>query len=182
MSPTRVGILLFALSVIAGPLYTVPEYSMVRNLISELAAQNTPRNWLMAAAFVALGTGIAVDGFRRRAPHWLPFMAFGILMALAGLFGHRPLDPEVPYVAWVHTAHSVLATGAGISITAGFIWQAFRRPGPFRRLACALLALVCVALPLLMLWHPSVQGATQRVMYALVFSWLWISYPKETPG
>ncbi len=27
-----------------------------------------------------------------------------------------------------------------------------------------------------------VQGATQRVMYALVFSWLWISYPKETPG
>lgn len=179
MSPTRIGILLFTLAVVAGPLYTVPEYSIVRNLVSELAAQNTPRNGLMAGAFVALGAGIAIDGLRGKASRAWPFVAFGILMALAGLFGHRPLGRDVPYVPWVHAAHSALATGAGICITAGFAWQAFRPSGPLRRLVAALLALACVGLPLAMLWHPSVQGATQRVMYALVFAWLWIRYPQE---
>lgn len=180
MSPTRVGILLFALSVIAGPLYTVPEYSMVRNLISELAAQNTPRNWLMAGAFVALGTGIAIDGFRRRAPHWLPFMAFGILMALAD---RSPAARPGSAVCGVDSHGALRAGDRGGHLHHRRLHLAGLSPG--RALSPPGLCAAGVGLRCLAANHavaPSVQGATQRVMYALVFSWLWISYPKETPG
>lgn len=182
MISTRAGIVLFVLAVAAGPLYTVPGYSAVGNLISELAAQNTPRNILMSGAFVALGVGIAVDGLRPFAPAQAPFIGFGVFMALAGLFGHRPISSGVPYAEWVHTAHSALATAAGISITVAFVWQAVRQPSLVRRAVAAALAVLCLVLPLTMLSFPAVQGAVQRLMYLLVFTWLWLHYPRSTHG
>lgn len=80
---TRIGIAIFVLVVIAGPLYTVPGYSAVGNLISELAAQNTPRNFIMSGAFIALGSAIVVDGFRPFHRALAPFMTFGLLVAVA---------------------------------------------------------------------------------------------------
>ena len=180
MRYTRFGISLFTLAVVAGPLYTVPEYSAVRNLVSELAAQNAPRNWLMSTAFIVLGACIAADGAKRFARHLVPFMAFGLFMALAGLFGHKPINPDAAYVAWVHSAHSALATVAGVSITLALAWQAFRQPLPAQRAIAGALAVVCLALPLTMLWFPPLQGLVQRTMYALIFAWLWLNYPEKT--
>ena len=182
MNGTRLGIALFVLAVLAGPLYTVPGYSAVGNLISELAAQNTPRKLLMAGAFVALGVGIATDGLRPFTLAQAPFIAFGVFMALAGLFGHRPITPGVPYAAWAHTAHSALATAAGICITVAFVWQALRQTSMARRAVAAAWAVLCVALPLAMLDLPNVQGAIQRLMYLLIFAWLWRHYPRATHG
>ena len=176
---TRLGIAIFVAAVAAGPLYTVPGYSPVANLISELGAQNTPRNYIMVIAFAALGICIVADGVRTFHRALFPFVAFGLFMALVGLFGHKPIDPEIPYVASAHTAHVGLATAAGISITVGFAWQAFRQPGPYRRTAAALLALVSLMLPLAMLAFPAYQGAIQRVMYFLVLLWLWVFYPQR---
>jgi hypothetical membrane protein len=180
MNGTRVGILLFVLAVVAGPFYTVPGYSVVGNLVSELAAQNTPRNAVMAAGFVALGVGIAVDGVRRFARPLAPFVAFGVFMALAGLFGHRPITPGVDHVAWIHDAHGALATAAGFSITIALAWQAVRQPARGLRIVAAVLAVACVAMPLAMLGFPAVQGLIQRAMYLLVFAWLWLVYPART--
>lgn len=45
MSSTRVGIVLFAMAVAAGHLYTQPGSSAISNVISELAAQNTRVRW-----------------------------------------------------------------------------------------------------------------------------------------
>ena len=177
MTPTRIGVLAFALAVLLGPLYTVPGYSPVAHVISQLAAQNTPNNVVMAAAFVLLGATVAIDGLRARRREWLPFVAFGLAFGAAGLFGHRPIDPAVSYVAWMHEAHGVAATLSGIALTVGFAWQALRPGTRWRRGMAAGLALVCVGLPLLMLAQPSVQGAIQRLMYALVFAWLFAYYP-----
>ena len=174
---TRLGIAIFAAAVVAGPLYTVPGYSAVGNLISELGAQNTPRNYLMSAAFVALGAGIVADGLRDFHRALAPFIAFGLFMALVGFFGHKPIDPAVPYATWAHTAHGALATAAGIAITAGFAWQGVRQQYPGRRVVAASLAVASLALPLAMLSFPAYQGAIQRVMYLLVFSWIWACYP-----
>ena len=182
MSATRAGIALFVLAVAAGPLYTAPGYSAVGHLISELAAQNTPRSFLMSGAFLALGAGIAVDGLRPFSRALAPFVAFGFFMALAGLFGHKPITAGVPYVAWVHGAHSALGTAAGIAITVAFAWQALRQPTPARRIVAGVLAVLCFALPLAMLSFPGVQGAIQRLMYMLVFSWLWLCYPRRVRG
>jgi hypothetical membrane protein len=177
---TRLGIAIFAVAVVAGPLYTVPGYSAVANLISELGAQNTPRNFLMSSAFIALGAGIVADGFPKFHRALAPFVAFGIFMALVGFFGHKPINPDVAYAAWAHTAHGALATAAGVSITVGFAWQAFRHQGLGKRIAAMLLAVVSFGMPMAMLSFPQYQGAIQRVMYFLVFSWLWVYYPPST--
>jgi|OpeIllAssembly_1097287.scaffolds.fasta_scaffold21163_3 hypothetical membrane protein len=182
MSATRAGIVIFVLAVAAGPAYTAPGYSAVANLVSELAAQNTPRNFLMSGAFLALGAGIAIDGLRRFSRALAPFVAFGIFMALAGLFGHKPITAGVSHVEWVHGAHSALGTAAGIAITVAFAWQARRQPEPAQRIVAGVLAVLCFVLPLAMLAFPGVQGGIQRGMYLLVFAWLWLFYPGQVRG
>lgn len=180
MRLTRIGIAVFLLAVGAGPLYTVQGYSAVGNLISELAAQNTPRNYLMSAAFIALGASIVADGARSFHRALAPFMVFGLFMAGVGLLGHKPIDPAVAYVPWIHAAHGALATAAGISITVAFAWQAYRQHDSAMRVLAGLLAILSFALPMAMLSFPGVQGVIQRFMYGLVFAWLWACYPQRT--
>ena len=104
MTYTRAGILAFSAAVLAGPWYSVDGYSAIGNLISELAAQNTRSSFIMVAGFLALGLGIVADGQRSFQRPAVPFMAFGLFMALAGLFGHKPLAAAVPYSASAHAA------------------------------------------------------------------------------
>jgi hypothetical protein len=179
MGTTRVAIALFVAVAALGPIYTAQGYSPVVNVISELAAQKTPRNYFMSAAFVALGMAVVYDGAKAFHRSLLPFMLFGIAFAAAGVFGHKPISDAVPYSAWLDAAHSTLATASGIALTVGFLWQAAAaRPTAYRLLSAAL-AIVCVALPLLMLNLPGYQGLSQRVMYLLVFAWLWVFYPRR---
>jgi hypothetical protein len=124
MNPTRIGILIFAATALAGPWYTVEGYSFVSNLISQLGAQNTQNSVVMVVGFLALGIGIVADGIRRFSKPVLPFIAFGVSLALAGLLAHKPLSPVAEYSEGSHQAHSVLATLAGLSITVGLLWQA----------------------------------------------------------
>lgn len=177
MNKTRAAIAFFVVVVALGPLYTAAGYSAASNVISELAAQNTPRNWLMSAAFVALGAAVAFDGARVFRWPLAPFIAFGVAFAAAGLAGHRPITDGVAFVPWVDAVHSVLATLCGVALTVGFGWQAVRAASLARRLQAVVLAAACVGLPLLMLANPQVQGAIQRVMYLGVFAWLWAYYP-----
>jgi hypothetical protein len=176
---TRIGIVLFVLAVAAGPLYTVGGYSTSSNLISELAAQNTPRNYLMASAFVLLGAGILADGLRAFRRSLLPFLAFGVLFGAAGLFGHKPIVQGTPYVPWVDAAHSLLATLSGVSLTIGFAWQAVAGRTPGYRWGAGAIAVLCIGLPLSMLALPAHQGSIQRLMYLVVFAWLWRFYPRR---
>lgn len=179
---TQWGLLVFVAAAAFGPLYTAPGYSVLSNVISELAAQNTPRNAVMALAFVLMGGLVALDGLRPwRAPA-LPFAVFGVAFAAAGLFGHKPITPGVPYLVWADTVHSQLATVSGVALTVGFGWQAvLRGPWPHRGMA-GLLALACVGLPLAMLALPAWQGAIQRLMYLLVFGWLFAFFPRRLRG
>jgi hypothetical membrane protein len=179
MGYTRIAVVVFVLIVALGPLYTAPGYSATSNVISELAAQNTPRNWLMSSAFLVLGGAVARDGFRWFRRPLLPFIAFGILFAAVGLFGHRPLTPGEPFTPWVDSVHSVLASLSGVALTVGFIWQSIRANASAYRILAAALAVTCIALPLLMLAVPQYQGAIQRLMYVAVFAWLWAYYPRR---
>lgn len=177
MKPTRIGILIFTAAALAGPWYTVEGYSSVSNLISQLGAQNTANSFIMVGGFLALGVGIIADGIRRFSKPVLPFVAFGLFMALAGLFAHKPLSPEKTFSMFAHQAHSVLATLAGISITVGLLWQAVYAPEMRTRAMTTILAVLCFILPLCMLAFADVQGLIQRFMYLLIFAWLWVYYP-----
>ena len=179
MNGTRIGIALFVFAVTTGPLYSVPAYSPVSNLISELAAQNTPGRWWMVAGFLALGAGVLADARHGLRGPRLAVAAFGLCMLLAGLAGHKPITPGVPYSVLLHQAHGVLGTLSGIAITVAFGWQAWRETVPARRRVAALLCMLGLALPLLMLALPPWQGLIQRGMYAAFFAWLWVNYPRR---
>lgn len=175
---TRIGIAIFTLAVVFGPLYTVAEYSVVANLISELGAQHTQNNFIMIIAFVILGGGIAIDGVRVFRFALLPFVFFGLVMAIVGMFPHKPLDTTLIYNSTLHTIHGILASVAGTVICIGFIWQGFRNDG-WQRMVCFYLAVVAIVFPILMLSFPTFQGIIQRVMYLQILGWLWINYPEN---
>jgi hypothetical membrane protein len=179
---TRAGIVMFSAAALAGPWYTADGYNVVSNLVSELAAQRTKNNFVMVAGFLSLGLALIADGLRRFQAPAIPFMAFGLFMALAGLFGHKPMTPSLPYSELTHTAHSILASLAGISITVALVWHAARAEPRWRRVVALTLAILCMALPLAMLGLPEFQGLIQRLMYLLVFLWLWRFYPGLDTG
>ena len=174
IKPTRVGILVFAVAVLLGPLYSVGEYSTVTNLISELGAQHTPNNFIMICAFIALGGGIVLDGGRRFQVPSLPFILFGLAMAIVGIFPHKPLDSSQSFNAMYHNLHGIMASIAGTAITVGLIWQGFRTHGR-QRFICFYMAMIAIIFPILMLSIPSYQGIIQRVMYLHVLGWIWIN-------
>jgi len=173
---TQAAILAFALAVIFGPLYTVDEYSIVSNLISELGAQHTQNNFIMIGAFIALGGGILFDSLKRFHVSLLPFILFGLFMAIVGVFPHKPLNPSLNFNQTYHNLHGIIASVAGTLITAGLMWQGFRTNG-VHRIICFYMAAVSIIFPVLMLAFPSYQGIIQRVMYIQVLGWLWVRYP-----
>lgn len=178
MRTTRIAIIVFVIAVAVGPFYTADGYSPVSNVISELAAQRTQGNYIMASAFLILGAAIVAQGVSAFHRSLIPFMVFGASFGAAGLFGHRPITTGVPYISWVDATHSALATVAGVALTIGFGWQAAAARTLWYRWICAALALACIGLPLLMLQQPQVQGLVQRAMYLLVFVWFWVYYPR----
>jgi hypothetical membrane protein len=173
---TRVGIAIFALAVVFGPLYTVDEYSVVSNLISELGAQHTQNNFIMIIAFVLLGGSIVIDGARRFRIALLPFILFGLAMAVVGLYPHKPIDAGLNFNATYHNLHGIIASIAGTVITVGFIWQGLKTDGR-QRIICFYMAGVAILFPILMLIFPNYQGITQKIMYLQMLGWLWIKYP-----
>jgi hypothetical membrane protein len=173
---TRVGIAIFALAVVFGPLYTVDEYSVVSNLISELGAQHTQNNFIMIIAFVLLGGSIVIDGARRFRIALLPFILFGLAMAVVGLYPHKPIDAGLNFNATYHNLHGIIASIAGTVITVEFIWQGLKTDGR-QRIICFYMAGVAILFPILMLTFPNYQGITQKIMYLQMLGWLWIKYP-----
>ncbi len=175
---TRVGIAIFTLAVVFGPLYTVADYSVVSNLISELGAQHTQNNFIMIIAFVIFGGGIVIDGIRTFRVALLIFIIFGMAMAIVGTFPHKPIDTSLNFNSTFHNIHGIIASVSGTVITVGFIWQGFRTNGK-QRMVCFYMAMVAIVFPITMLNIPNYQGLTQRVMYLQILGWLWEKYPRS---
>ena len=178
MPLSRLGIAIFALAVVLGPLYTVADYSVVRNLISELGAQHTQNNFIMIIAFISLGAGIAIDGIKAFKLSFVPFILFGVTMAIVGLFPHKPIDVTLSYNSTLHNLHGILASVAGTFITIGFIWQGILARSR-QRIVCFYMAIVAIVFPILMLNFPNLQGIVQRLMYLQILGWMWMKYPRS---
>ena len=101
------------------------------------------------------------------------------IAAAAGLSPHKPIDPTALYKSTLHELHGVLATLAGISISAGFIWQGVKLKYPGPKVICFYLAVVCFAFPMMMLALNDYQGIIQRLMYLQVFIWMWVMFPDK---
>jgi len=173
---TKIGITVFALTALCGPLYTVNDYSIVSNVISELGAQHTQNNFIIIIGFILIGGGILIDGIKHFRVSLLPFIFFGLAMSIVGLFPNKPLDSSLSFNSTYHNLHGIIAILAGTAITVGFIWHGFITKGK-QRIICFYLAGVSLGFPILMLSFPKYQGIIQRIMYLQILGWIWIKYP-----
>ena len=174
----KFGIIVFGLAIVFGPFYSVENYSIVSNTVSELGAQATKNNIIAILGFIAFGSGVIIEWFRQPSKNTLPFLFFGTFMILAGILPHKPIDSSLSYSTTTDQLHSLMASASGIAITIGFLWSGIRSPRAKMRMFSFYMAIICVTLPLIMLATPKYQGIIQRLMYFQVFAWLWFFYPK----
>jgi hypothetical protein len=121
-----------------------PDYSQIREHVSELTATGAPTWAALAPAYVAynllviaFGLGLYLSSDRRLA--WLLGLALMVLNGLAGL-GMTTVfrqDPGGAPTTFAGGAHLVLAAVASLTIVAGSVvfGFAFRRTPPWRPLA-----------------------------------------------
>ena len=176
---TKIGIIIFSLAIILGPLYTVENYSVTSNTISELGAQGTKNNFVAIIGFVAFGLGIILDSIRHRSRSCFLILLFGVFIITAGFLPHKPINPEISYNATINTLHSIMATLSGIALTTSFLLHSVRTISQRERISSLYLASVCIVFPMLMFSFPAYQGIIQRLMYAQIFIWLWFSNSKK---
>ena len=100
------------------PYYSAPEYSIIRNTLSQLGAQNTPNAWIMNFTFVSLGIGSIIAGWRYFegfAFQRLFLILFGISLTLAAFFNHAPVNTLIQYKISEDGWHSYFIFTAGLT-------------------------------------------------------------------
>lgn len=153
-------------------------YSWLSMTTSESAAQRIDGAWLARLGFVAFGLSVAVLA-RHRVQMWGLWSArfhtsFGVFMVAAAAFSTRAWDPAVGFDPTEDVLHSVTATAMGFAFAAGIVAalvqarrQMSSRPMVFDVVAVA----ASVVIPLGMTAWPGVDGALQRLMFAVAYAW-----------
>lgn len=175
----RAALLLGAACWVFAPLAMPPGYVPWRHTISELAAQGLAHASLARAGLALWGLAgwcaAAVRPGSASPVVRLGLAGFGLSMAAAAVWSHRPWLPGVGYRVQEDQWHSVAASLAGTCIVLALstyhlarCWR-HRQPDTVAWLAWGS-AWLC---PLLMQLHPAAAGAWQRAMFAAVGLWLW---------
>lgn len=173
------------------PLGLPDTYSWVSHTTSESAAQAVPGSWVARTGFVMFGLAVLRAawlgaGGWTMAARWTNG-GFGISMIMVAVFSARSWEPGASFEATEDTLHSVAATVVGVGFAFAVTATALGR----RRLVPAtgldVLAVVAsAALPLAMTAYPDVDGALQRIMFAVAYAWYLLAVltpgPPGTPG
>jgi Protein of unknown function (DUF998) len=169
------GIGAFVTAAAVAPWLSHPDYSSVAHTTSELAGQNMPNAWIMRAGFIGFGGGTALAALWRRRS--MPAVAaalllFGLCMVAAAIWSHLPIDPALGGNHDEDSAHSVAASAMGAAFAAAVALHWWQTRGAQRWLDAIALA-AATLLPMAMLALPAVDGALQRLMFAISFVWIW---------
>ena len=172
----RISIAALVVGIIAGNIFAHPDYSIVSNTISELAAQDAPNAWIMRAAFFTYGLGVAAAALADIRTHVLTriaIIAFGLSLVGAGFWAARPIWPEAPFNVREDNLHSIFGTLTGVSFAAACSARLFLPSGSLRDWLSWVGLVASIAIPLYMLQVPTLDGLPQRVMFAISAIWLW---------
>jgi hypothetical protein len=170
------GIAAIIAAVVLGPFFSDPNYSSLSNTLSELAGQNMPAAWIMRLGFVAFGLSVIVAVVLRfRALSiavGLPLVGFGAAMIAAAIWSNLPIDADLGGSREEDTLHSVAASAMGFCFAGATLAQLWRLGFPSSDWLSWLGLGASVVLPLGMATWPDVDGALQRMMFAISFVWI----------
>ena len=166
-----------ALALGLAPTMLDDSYSWVEHTTSESGAQGVDGAWLARAGFVLFGLAVFWIAHLRRERWGQPAAAFhlvfGVCLIGVAAFSLRSWEPNPVYDTTEDLLHSVAATVMGFAFAFGV--AAVGVPvqlssEPFRALDAIAVA-ASVVLPIWMSLDGSIDGALQRLMFALPTLW-----------
>lgn len=158
------------------PLLMPDSYSILKNAISESAAQGVEYAWVARLGFLLLGFAVLilanVAGSRWGVWGRLVFRLYGVAMIGNAVFSHMPWE-DVPYDALEDLLHSVTAGATGMSFIAGVLIVMSRRgPGHTApRVFDALAIVAALVISMLIFNMETIAGLIQRIMFGIAYFW-----------
>jgi len=163
--------------------FAPPAYTWTTNTVSELAAQGSPNAWIMQVGLTGFGILLCIAIVQcwaecgRIYPPDIPLLVYGIAILASGVFSAAPIDPAQPYSAFEAGLHSVMATLAGIALSAAIGWRMWLAPRVSYRIFHLVMLLLVFGLSLLFgLSENGVLalplGVVQRLLYLAGLGWL----------
>jgi len=171
------GLLLFVMFLL--PIFSTPEYSIIRNTLSQLGAQNTPNAWIMNFSFVSLGIGSIIGGWRYFegfAFQRLFLILFGISLTLAAFFNHAPVDELIQYKISEDGWHSYFIFNTGLNFVILTVSSTFIIETQTDRLLTIAAGVSAIFLSVLMSEVPQAAGVWQRLFFIISFGWMIYSF------
>lgn len=171
--PTAYILMLLVIFIL--PVFSVDEYSILKNTTSHLAAQDAPNAWVMNSVFILLGLASIIDGWKRLSGFWLhkaTIIVFGISLTLSAFFQHAPIVPDAEFSLLEDDLHSKLATIVGFSFVFFTISAAFIESTKERKTIAVGTAIIAMLLSFLIFNLDEFAGVWQRLMFIIMFAWL----------
>ena len=161
------------------PVYSAQEYSIIRNTLSQLGAQNTPNAWIMNFTFVTLGIGSIIAGWRYFegfAFQKLFLILFGISLSLAAFFNHAPVNNLIQYKILEDGWHSYFIFTAGLSFVILTVSSTFIIEKRTDRLVATAAGVSVIFLSILSSEVAHAAGVWQRLFFIISFGWMIYSF------
>ena len=157
------------------PYYSSPEYSIIRNTLSQLGAQNSQNAWIMNFTFVSLGIGSIIAGWRYFegfAFQRLFLILFGLSITLAAFFNHAPVNSLIQYKIPEDGWHSYFIFTTGLTFIILTVTSAFIPQNQTDRLLAIAAGVSVLFLSALMSAAPDKAGIWQRLYFIISFGWM----------
>jgi len=161
------------------PVYSTSEYSIIRNTLSQLGAQNTPNAWIMNFTFMSLGIGSIITGWRYFegfAFQRLFLILFGISLTLTAFFNHAPVNNLIQYKIQEDGWHSYFIFTAVLTFVILTFSTAFILEKQSDRLLTAAAGVSVIFLSILISEVPNAAGVWQRLLFIISFGWMIYSF------
>lgn len=157
------------------PLFTSPGYSISRDTLSELGAQNTPHAWIMNFVLVSLALCSVIAGWRffeGSFTHRFILVMFGISLALSAFFNHAPVNQEIKYNFIEDEWHLYFISTASLSFIILSIATSFILEKQRDRLLAIAAGISAIIISILTTEADQYAGIWQRLMFIISFGWM----------
>lgn len=182
----NIAILYFVVVILIAHFFTPAEYHWTTNTISDLAAQNYNKAWIMRAGFISFGLllniGMFIKFHQTENINYadILIMIYATSVLLSGFFSTAPFDGTQNYSITSDKLHSMFAQVAGFALSLGIFAYMINSLSQEKIFHLIFLILILSLSGLFGLSKNDVislsYGIIQRVLYFVSFTWMWIVY------
>lgn len=186
LSIINIAILYVVFVILIAHFFSLAEYHWTTNTISDLAAQNYHKAWIMRAGFIGFGLllniGLFIKFYQTKKINYadILIMIYATSVLLSGFFSTTPFDGTQNYSITSDKLHSIFAQVAGFALSLGIFAYLIKSPSQEKTFHLIFLILILSLSSLFGLSKNDVislsNGIIQRVLYFVGFTWMWIVY------